>query len=100
MRNINISGKNSTNINHANIGNTVKFIDAIKYYQTNLWAVAASASKTKKDAISCELEFFFFFEIFYLKKVCGYLPRKKRTSIRYCITREGCFSLWTCEQFQ
>ena len=34
MRNINIGGKNPTNINYANIGNTVKSIDTTKYYQT------------------------------------------------------------------
>ena len=42
---------NLTNVQYANIGNQVKFIDTIKYYQQSLSSLAKSASEIEKKNI-------------------------------------------------
>ena len=42
---------NLTNVQYANIGNEVKFIDTIKYYQQSLSSLAKSASEIEKKNI-------------------------------------------------
>ena len=42
---------NLTNVQYANIGNQVKFIDTIKYYQQSLLSFAQNASEIKKKNI-------------------------------------------------
>ena len=44
-------GSNLTTVNFANIGAEVKIIDAIKYYQSSLAAIAAAASEDEKKMI-------------------------------------------------
>ena len=48
---LNIGGTNLTNVQYANIGNQVKFIDTIKYYQQSLLFFAQNASEIKKKNI-------------------------------------------------
>ena len=42
MTNLLVGGTNLTNINFANIGEQIKFIDTMKYYQQSLSALAAT----------------------------------------------------------
>ena len=51
IRDITIGGKNPTNINFANIGNKVIFIDAKKYFQQGLGKLANSLTDNEKLAI-------------------------------------------------
>ena len=44
----NIGGKNLTNVPYANIGNQVKFIDTIKYYQQSLSALTKNVNEMEK----------------------------------------------------
>ena len=53
-RDLNIGGKNPTDINFANIGNQVLFIDTVKYFQQSLGVLANSLSDHEKPAISKE----------------------------------------------
>ena len=53
-RDISIGGKNPTNINFANIGNQVVFIDTTKYFQHSLGALASSMTDNEKLAIKRE----------------------------------------------
>ena len=55
-RDIVIGGKNPTDINFANIGNQVQFIDTTKYFQQSLAAFASSLTSSEKAEISktCE----------------------------------------------
>ena len=57
-RDISIGGKNPTNINFANIGNQVIFIDTIKYFQQSLGKLASSLTDGEKFAIRTECEKF------------------------------------------
>ena len=45
---LNIGGNNLTNVQNANIGCQVKFIDTIKYYQQSLSFLAKNANETEK----------------------------------------------------
>ena len=47
----NMGGSNLTTVNFANIGAQVKIIDTIKYYQSSLAAIAATASENEKKMI-------------------------------------------------
>ena len=57
-RDIRIGSKNPTNINLANIGNQIMFLDTIKYFQQSLGSSAASMTDNKKLAIRREFEKF------------------------------------------
>ena len=57
-RDIFIGGKNPTDINFANIGSQVMFLDTIKYFQQSLAALANSLTDSEKSAISRECEKF------------------------------------------
>ena len=46
-----ICGLNLTNINFANIGEQIKFIDTIKYYQQSLSTWAATMTEEEKQKI-------------------------------------------------
>ena len=50
--NLLIGGTNLTNINFANIGEQVKFINTMKYYQQSLSTVAATMKETEKQNIN------------------------------------------------
>ena len=53
---LNIGGSNLTNVQYANIGSQVKFINTIKYYQQSLPSLATSANEEEKTNIrnSCQ----------------------------------------------
>lgn len=55
-RDINIGGKNPTNISFVNMGNDVVFLDTIKYFQQKLGALANSLTNSGKSAVTkgCE----------------------------------------------
>ena len=55
-KNIVIGSSNLTNVQYANIGTQVKFIDTIKYYQQSLASLAANVDDTDKQNIrkSCQ----------------------------------------------
>ena len=55
---INIGGKNPSNINFANIGNQINFFDTIKYFQQSLGPIANSLTDKEKNAIFRECEKF------------------------------------------
>ena len=48
---INISGKNSTNINFATMQNQVRFIDTVKYYQQILASLASSMTDIERASV-------------------------------------------------
>ena len=50
-KNLNIGGTGLTRINFANIGNTHKFIDKLKYYQQSLSQLTKTATEEEKEAI-------------------------------------------------
>ena len=50
-QNLNMDGKGTRNLNYATIGEQVKFIDTIKFYQEPLYALAASMEPTEKENI-------------------------------------------------
>ena len=53
---LNIVGKNLTNVQYATIGDKVKFIDTMKYYPQSLASAALSTNKLEKSIIreSCQ----------------------------------------------
>ena len=55
---INIGGKNPTDISFANISNQIIFLDTIKYFQQSLNVLANSLTDTKKSAFSKACETF------------------------------------------
>ena len=50
-RDVNIGGSGLTNINFANIGSQVKFIDTMKYYQTSLGKFASIIDEIEKKNV-------------------------------------------------
>ena len=46
-----IGGTNLTNVQYANIGNQVKFIDTMKYYQQSSLSLAKNASAFEKKIL-------------------------------------------------
>ena len=44
-KSLNIGGTNLTNVQYANIGNHIKFIDTIKYYQQSLSYLVSNADE-------------------------------------------------------
>ena len=50
-KNLNIGGMGLTRINFANINNTHKFIDKLKYYQQSLSQLTTTATEEEKEAI-------------------------------------------------
>ena len=50
-KNLNIGGTGLTRINFANINNTHKFIDALKYYSRSLSLLTKTATEEEKEAI-------------------------------------------------
>ena len=57
-RDLNIGGKNPTDINFANIGSQVLFLGSIKYSQQDLGTLANSLTDNEKSTISMECERF------------------------------------------
>ena len=57
-RHISIVGKNPTDINFAQIGNQVVFIDSIKYFQNSLGTLVNTMTDNKKLAIKKECKKF------------------------------------------
>ena len=55
-RDLNIGGKNPTDINFADSGNQILFLDTIKYFQQSLGVLAKSLTDEEKSAISRECE--------------------------------------------
>ena len=53
---INIGAKNASNLNFAAIGNQVRFIDTIKYFQQSLANLAGSMNKVEKQDIKNTFE--------------------------------------------
>ena len=53
---LNIGGSNLTNVQYANIGSQVRFVDTVKYYQQPLSSLAKSADENEKGNIraSCK----------------------------------------------
>ena len=50
-KDLNIGGTGLTKINFANINNTHKFIDTLKYYQQSLSQLTKTASEEEKESI-------------------------------------------------
>ena len=68
-----IGESNLTNINYANIGEQVKFIDTMKYYQQSLAKLAESMTDEEKEKIKTESKSFilrddYFCRAFFLSK--------------------------------
>ena len=53
-RDISIGGKNFTDINFANIGNLVAFIDTIKYFQHSLTDLANTITDKERERVKNE----------------------------------------------
>ena len=58
IRDIKIRGKNSTNINFANIGNQIMFLDTTRYFKKSLASLAVSMADNETLAIRRECEKF------------------------------------------
>ena len=50
-KDLNFGGNNLTNINFGNIGNEIKFIDTLAYYQKSLGELASTLTETEKSSV-------------------------------------------------
>ena len=57
-KDINMGGKNPSDIHFASIGNQIQFVNTIKYFQQSLAALANNLSEKEKNAIYRECEKF------------------------------------------
>ena len=55
LKQLNIGGTNLINIQYAYIGNQVKFIDMMKYYQQSLSSLAKNASELEKNILEARV---------------------------------------------
>ena len=53
---LNIGGTNLTNVQYANIGNQIEFIDTMKYYQQSLSSLAKNASKFEQKILGARFQ--------------------------------------------
>ena len=86
-KDINLGGKNLSNINFANIGSETKFIDTLKYYQKSVGQLEAILSVDEKLAVKKVTEQFLR-QHDYFSEVWKFLGlQKKRKDFRYCSRR-------------
>ena len=88
-RDLNIGGKNPIDINFANIGNQVLFLDTIKYFQQSLGALANSLTDNEKSAISTEYERFLRNDEKLAQKFCSCTKEEKEWMLNYLFTGKG-----------
>ena len=50
-KDLNFGGNNSTNINSGNIGNEIKFVDTLKYYQKSLGELASTLTENENKSV-------------------------------------------------
>ena len=50
-KDLNFGGNNLTNLNFANIGDEVKFISILKYYQKSLGELASTLTEEEKESV-------------------------------------------------
>ena len=48
-KDVNFGGNNLTNINFGNIGNEIKFIDTLKYYQKSLGQLSSTLTENEQN---------------------------------------------------
>ena len=53
---LNIGGTNLTNVQYANFGNQIEFIDTMKYYQQSLSSLAKNASKFEQKILGARFQ--------------------------------------------
>ena len=82
-RDISTGGINPTNINFANIGNQVIFIDTIKYFQQSLGMLASNSTDGEKFAIRTECEKFIKKMKIFLRNL---IRAQKKTKNGYLLT--------------
>ena len=85
-RDLIIGGKNPTDINLANIGNQIQFLDTIKYFQQSLGALANSLTDQEKSAISRECEKFIKSNPKSSKKYLWYTEEEQKCTLDYVST--------------
>ena len=79
-KNFNMGGTNLTNVNFVNINSQVKIIDTLKYFQTTLANLAATANDNEKDNIKKLTQQFLQIHTFF-KLVWVTLEKQKRDKI-------------------
>ena len=86
---LNIGGKNPTDINFANTGNQIQFLDTIKYIQQSLGALANSTTDQEKSAISREGEKFIKNDPKLAKKYLSCTEEEQKWILDYQSTGKG-----------
>ena len=66
-KDINIGGKNPTDVNFAIIQNQIRFIDTVKYYQQSLASLASSTTDIKRANVRKNCRRFLVEKLMFLK---------------------------------
>ena len=88
-RDLNIGGKNPTDISFANIANQILFLDTMKYFQQSLRALVKSLTDEEKSAISRECEKFIIKDPRLAKKHLSCTEEEQKWVLDYLSTGKG-----------
>ena len=84
-----IGGKNPTDVNFASIGNQVRFLDAVKYYQQSLTAFASSLTDDERAAIYSEREKYLLSDSVLSKRFLYCTKEEKKWVLDYLSSGKG-----------
>ena len=99
-KNLNIGGRNLTDVQYANIGNQVKFIDTTKFYQQSLSSLAADADSEEKSAIKASCEKFIRNHKVLTQNFAILTKDEKEWVLRYISSGEGVILYKTIRQYK
>ena len=87
-KDLNFGRNNLTNINFGNIGNEIKFIDTLKYYQKNLGEIASTLTENEKRYVKTSASQFLN-QHCYFGEIWKFLSDAKKTRILNIISGKG-----------
>ena len=79
-KDLNFGRNNLTNINFRNIGNEIKFIETLKYYQKSLGELVSTLTETGKSSVK-KLAIQYLNQHYYFGEIWKYLSNAQKTKI-------------------
>ena len=88
-KDIGIGGRNATDINFANTGNQIMFLDTIKYFQQSLGTLANTLTDSEKNAIRSECKEFLQKDAIYSQRFNSLRQSCQKCVLDYLWTTKG-----------
>ena len=88
-KDIGIGGRNATDINFANTGNQIMFLDTIKYFQQSLGTLANTLTDSEKNTIRSECKEFLQKDAIYSQRFNSLRQSCQKCVLDYLWTTKG-----------